>query len=468
MSTRHTTKTVAIVGGGASGALTAYHLVRQNMPARIIVLDPRPNIGLGLAYSTPSLRHLLNVPAGKISALPDEPGHFLAWLRKNYDPAASAETFAPRAVFGRYLQSIFTEARGVELLQASVVNYRRLRSGGILVLDNGTEVYADRVVMATGNFDPAILPGVTEAATRTGAYHHNAWTPAAYEGLAPDAPVTLIGTGLTAVDVVLRLRELGHRGVVTAVSRHGIFPNRHAPYTPIASSVIPKDTPATCVAYVKALHSAIRGGIEWRAAIDSLRAWTNDLWLALPLKEQQRFRRHLQRRWDVVRHRMAPPIADLIDAELQAETLVIREGHFAGVDTDGTTHRLSIQTPQGTQTLETTRVINCTGPSMNYRRVASPLLKSLFSQGLATAGPLGAGFRCAPNGAMIDAHGRPSETLFNLGPGRLGTLLESIAIPEIRNQAVELAEELRIGLFPAAQEETRGAYTAMVAEPAVA
>jgi len=35
-----------------------------------------------------------------------------------------------------------------------------------------------------------------------------------------------------------------------------------------------------------------------------------------------------------------------------------------------------------------------------------------------------------------------TEVLFNLGPGRLGTLLESIAIPEIREQAVELAEML--------------------------
>jgi hydroxyacylglutathione hydrolase len=32
--------------------------------------------------------------------------------------------------------------------------------------------------------------------------------------------------------------------------------------------------------------------------------------------------------------------------------------------------------------------------------------------------------------------------IFNLGPGRLGDLLESIAVPEIRQQAVELASIL--------------------------
>jgi hydroxyacylglutathione hydrolase len=40
---------------------------------------------------------------------------------------------------------------------------------------------------------------------------------------------------------------------------------------------------------------------------------------------------------------------------------------------------------------------------------------------------------------MVDAHGHASEVLFNLGPGRLGTVIETIAIPEIRQQACEIA-----------------------------
>ena len=79
---------------------------------------------------------------------------------------------------------------------------------------------------------------------------------------------------------------------------------------------------------------------------------------------------------------------------------------------------------------------------MNYRRVSSTLLQNLFKRGLVTAGPLGAGFHCSQDGAVIDAGGRASEIIFNLGPGRLGDLLESIAIPEIRQQAVELASTL--------------------------
>ena len=79
---------------------------------------------------------------------------------------------------------------------------------------------------------------------------------------------------------------------------------------------------------------------------------------------------------------------------------------------------------------------------MNYRRVPSTLLQNLFRRGLITSGPLGTGFHCSQDGAVIDASGHTSEIIFNLGPGRLGDLLESIAVPEIRQQAVELASTL--------------------------
>jgi hydroxyacylglutathione hydrolase len=80
---------------------------------------------------------------------------------------------------------------------------------------------------------------------------------------------------------------------------------------------------------------------------------------------------------------------------------------------------------------------------MNYRRVPSVLLQNLFGRGLITSGPLGTGFHCAETGAVIDATGRASKIIFNLGPGRLGDLIESIAIPEIRQQAVDIASTLK-------------------------
>ena len=439
-------KTIVIIGGGVSGALTAYHVRHLDKTVRIVIIDPRPHIGLGLAYSTPTLCHLLNVPAGKISALPDQPDHFLKWLKIHFDPHANEETFAPRAVFGRYIQSLLEAAPQIEFIRATVLDCDFDKTTATVTLDNRQQLQADRVVLATGNFDPAPLPGIADACQRDGTYRHNAWDTETYNHVDPMAPIALIGTGLTAVDVLLRLREGGHRGTITALSRHAVFPHRHQPHPTLPAPVIPVGTTPTCLAYARVLKSAIQSGIDWRSAIDSLRATTNDLWLALPLAEQRRFRRHLQRRWDVVRHRMAPTIADTIDAERAAGTLQVLHGQLTAIDpgSDGMAI-VTLGGPAGRAQFTSARVINCTGPNMNYQKVGVPLLSNLFSKGKVTAGPLGGGFRCDSHGAVIDSDHQPSKYLFNIGPGRLGTLLESIAVPELRQQAVALAGELTSG-----------------------
>jgi hydroxyacylglutathione hydrolase len=437
------TSTYIIIGGGVSGTLTACHLARRTQRARILLIEPRPEAGLGLAYSTPSLRHLLNVPAGKISALPEQPDHFLRWAQRHYDPALTEADFAPRAIFGQYIQSLLAKTPEVEHLQATAVHCRLDDGRAVVTLEDGSTVAGDVVVLATGNFDPAPLPGVAYETVRSGVYRHSAWDQGTYRGLDPEAEIALIGTGLTAVDVILRLRETGHRGRITAVSRHGVFPNRHARYTPLAQCVITGKPPATALALVRAVHEAIRAGHPWRAVIDSLRARTNELWLALPSEEQRRFRRHLQRRWEVVRHRMAPPIADAIDAELRAGTVVIRHGSLETVTPEGDGAWVRARARGGAIfQVRAARVINCTGPDMNYRRAGSALLNSLFAQGLITAGPLGGGLWSDEAGALRAADGSFSEMLFTLGPARQGTLLESIAVPELRLQAVALAELL--------------------------
>jgi hydroxyacylglutathione hydrolase len=482
IATQQQQTTVAIIGGGVAGALTAYQLIEQSrvhrLAIRVIVIDPRPELGLGLAFSTPSMRHLLNVPTSKISALPHDPDHFLRWIHANYDADAKPFSFMPRAIFGKYIRSIYAQvADSIEHLQTTVTDLHKTSAGITLTVSMSqkprcpilrevkggtnnapttglTTLHADYVVFATGNFDPPMLPNIAPAAIANGLYCNNAWLADTFDNLAPDASITLIGTGLTAVDVLLRLRELGHRGTVTALSRHGLFSSRHVETAPAPAPVIDSTTPRTALAYLRAIRAAMRSGIPWRAAIDSIRLTTNDLWFRLPLEEQRRFRRHLLHRWYIVRHRMAPAIADFVDDELAAGTLVVREGAFAGITvTDGAAN-VSITTHNSTESFAAARVINCTGPGTNYRKVDSPLMQSIFAQGIATSGPHLGAFNTTATGAMIDAKGHASPILFNLGPGRLGTVIETIAIPEIRQQAFEIATLIATRTTEALQQST--------------
>jgi hydroxyacylglutathione hydrolase len=145
---------------------------------------------------------------------------------------------------------------------------------------------------------------------------------------------------------------------------------------------------------------------------------------------------------------MAPPIADIVESELRNGTLEIRGGYLKAIDASPAGAYLTVRGHDDSEGFYADRVINCTGPSMNYRRVPSTLLQNLFERGLVTSGPLGAGFHCSQDGAVIDLGGHASEIIFNLGPGRLGDLLESIAVPEIRQQASELAATLADRMRP--------------------
>ena len=95
---------IAIVGGGASGALMTAHLLKCAGDAvRVTLIEPREQIGRGLAYATENDSHRLNVRASNMSAFPDDPDHFWRWLRANGHGGEDRFCFVPRLVYGRYL-----------------------------------------------------------------------------------------------------------------------------------------------------------------------------------------------------------------------------------------------------------------------------------------------------------------------------------------------------------------------------
>ncbi|HET9450158.1 MAG TPA: FAD/NAD(P)-binding protein [Aggregicoccus sp.] len=443
---------VAILGAGASGALLAAALLRTaRAPLRVLLLEQSGRFYRGPAYTTTEPQHLLNVPAGRMSALAEDPGHFLRWLR-TVVPGAQETDFVPRARYAQYLDAVLAEAYaaavpGVTLTQrhAQARRLTLLPDGALLQLEDGVRVRAARAVLALGNRPPAPLPVPDGGLYASARYVALPWeSGVGLEASAPEESVLLLGSGLTAVDVALSLQARGHRGPVHLLSRHGLLPQVHragvAPhaFAPVATGA--RGLLRELRAEVARVEAA---GGDWRSVVDALRPHTAALWQRLDVAQKQRFLRHLRALWEVHRHRMAPQVGAAIEGLRAAGQLHLHAAHVQAfaLEEDGVRVRLRPRGQREQTQLRVHWVLNCTGPASLLSEPPGSLVGVLLSSGLARADPLRLGLETR-EGALVDAQGRPSPRLFALGGVRRPELWESTAIPEIRTQAQALAQRL--------------------------
>jgi uncharacterized NAD(P)/FAD-binding protein YdhS len=442
---------VAIVGGGCSGLLVALHLLRGGFRDRLTVIEPREQIGLGLAYSTPFQEHLLNVRAGKMSAFPDQPAHFLDWLRARHWRDATEDSFAPRRWFGQYLNEVLRATLRADAdicfnhVRAEALDASLDGSGACLTLGNGETVLADRVVLALGNPASCPTPGMLRQGLEDH-WHLSPWFGDALQVRFAGERILLMGTGLTAVDALLAVKSQPNYGEVFMLSSRGILPQVHNP------KVSPGDPPPLRNrGNVRLLFRELREHIQatrqkdlcWRTVIDALRPLSNQLWAELPLQDRKRFLRHLKRYWEPHRHRMAPEVRSRLEEYRADGGMQVIAGKLLEAQLRGHQVQVRVRMRHGVEkTLDVDRIISCTGVQENYTDSSRPLIHALVAKGLAQANDLGIGFRTDGHGALMDASRHPSSVFFTLGPPRRGELFESTAVPEIRDQAEALASHL--------------------------
>lgn len=426
---------VGIIGGGASGALLAARLLRDAIrPVRVVVFEPRPTLGEGVAYATADPVHLLNVPACGMSALPEDMDHFRRW-------AGCEDTdFLPRIRYAEYLCFVLDEAEHNAVSGSSLVHVQQtvvdlgLSPRPWVSMDDGTTTSFDSLVLATGHTLPAVLPQVEDLARRSPGFIENPWAPDGLDGIGPGDEVLIIGTGLTSVDVSLSILSRVEDAQLHAVSRHGLLPLAHEdPWRPRlpAPDIDLDDVDVIGIASYIRSH-----GDDWRRAVDSLRPLSADIWLGMDDSARSGFLRHLSRYWGIHRHRMAPQIARAFGSHLDSGSIRVHQASILGIRLDG--DRLVTSLSDGT-VLATDHVVLCTGPSGDLRE--EPLAGLLMSRGTARPGPSGTGYLVdAVTGAVITSEGVADNRLLTLGPLRLGVLWESLAMPEIRVQAADAAE----------------------------
>jgi uncharacterized NAD(P)/FAD-binding protein YdhS len=453
---------IGVVGGGFTGAVFCVHLANiSNVPLDIDVIEPREQVGFGLAYGSCGEEHRINVPSDRMSVFAERPRDFTGWLELSgcieADPAGrtpNGDFYSTRTDFGRYVaHSLGAAAKG----NLSGSRFRHRRQSAVAVepvdqrwrvhLDDGTTAdYVQLVLAATYATSDFRVP-IDAPALSLPSLIADPLDGEAIKALPHNANVGIIGTGLTMCDVVVTLRTHNHRGPISTISRHGLIPRPHAGFCTTFDLFRNDPLPDSAIDLLRLLRRRIvdaqEAGETWHVVIDALRFHLTHYWPALPLSQRKKIARHLRTWWDVHRFRMAPQVDSLITKGRAEGWLSIHAGrvHRIGVAGD----RLSLEwTPRTSRRRTSTfdAIVNCTGPDSDIGRSPNPMLRGAVDAGHIRPDALRTGIDVDEFGRVIAADGSISRGLWAAGPLARAVVGEATGVPEASGHARVVAGSL--------------------------
>lgn len=444
-------KHITLIGAGFCGAALVRELAyRADASTRITLVGMGDTFGSGVAYGAARPEHLLNVRARDLGIDPDEPGGFADALHLG---EAGRQAFLPRLAYADYLRgelsaAMASSAAHIVCKPQEAIAAERTQRGYRIFLADGEAFDSDQLVLAVGALAPQALPGIGPRLSVHPRYIGWPWQPGALDGVAPQARVLIVGTGLTMVDVALSLQARGHTGALHAISRRGLVPQAHeaepGPAVELPPAVQQALRAGDLGAALRGVHRAVRAGAPWRGVVDALRPHLQPMWRKLDTRRRARFLRHLRPYWEAARHRVAPAAAGVLAdlrtrGQLQLEAARLLRARWTPEGLEAVLRR------RGEEDSRTERydvLIRATGLDTDIDRTSDPLIAGMREAGLLQADPLGLGVGVDEDFRVRDAAGRALPGLYCLGPLLRGALWEITAVPELRVAARKLARHL--------------------------
>ncbi|MDB6077125.1 MAG: hypothetical protein JWO82_872 [Akkermansiaceae bacterium] len=444
---------IAVVGAGFSGTLTAIHLALRLPDWPVILFEESKEAGPGLAYRQDDAHALLNVPARRMSAFPDEPDHFYQYVRRQFGDTVGPEDFLPRRVYGAYIKNCLEEALGkctnLRVDHRGVIDVQTNPSGSaaLITLKDHTVQMCSRVVLATGNQGSAFSSSLWAQHTLPGR------KASSYEKIAPGDTVLVIGTGLTMIDAVLELERQGNAAEIHAISRNGLLPRHYRPASSLATpdlSELP-DVPLreSVRLFRRALKEHEKQGGDWRDLFAALRPTTPALWQEMSPRDRKRFLRFVSPFWEVHRHQCAPASREKFDKLVDLGKVDLRRGTIVSVENKDGRLRLGLaprNRAAATRWLDADHIIDATGPARDISTITHPLIANLLRRGFLVPDENRLGAQVHPDYRALQRGGEPSDWLFITGPMLRARFFEATAVPELRLHAAALAARVAADL----------------------
>lgn len=393
---------IAIIGCGASGTMILANLVRfaKYEELEITVFHHGTPLACGIAYSTQTDSHLLNVTASEMGVWSGNKNDFYEWLQKYHPGKYHEKSFVPRKIFGEYLKTILEEAK----CTAETKNIKV-----IFINKEITElpIGFDHICLALGNklkkFD------LQESEFNGTSVKHMA----------------IAGTGLSMIDAVIWLDEQNYRGKITLLSLNGKLPYPHSLDTKVKviNTARPGDDLATVL---EKFQEMVKQYHDWRSVVDSFHTHCNQIWYKWSLADKQEFLAKYNSDWGLLRHRIAVEMDQQARNFFDKIKLEIISSKVDSVTAAGNGYKVILNNGHY---IDCNKVINCMGLNLDAR--AHPIYADLINKGVLQTSDV-----------KIGVVPPQQENLHIIGSALIGYLFESIAIPDLRHQAVAIARKI--------------------------
>lgn len=225
---------IAIVGLGTAGVCMLDGLEQafgDRSDISLTLYDPAAEPWRGRAFQADSTCILANIPLSGMSIRHGDSSHAERWFVRQglWEGGSPQEAFLPRQFYGDYIaqhagqlvRDLRRRGWRVELVQQRVTSIAPAGSSRYILEADGRRDEFDYVILCAGG---SVLASPYDLDGCDGYIADPYPTRERLSDIAPDASVGVLGSGLTAVDIAVALKERGHAGPVRMYSRSGLLP----------------------------------------------------------------------------------------------------------------------------------------------------------------------------------------------------------------------------------------------------
>ena len=311
------TTAFGIIGDGYTAAVLVYHLIKAGISPQQITVFGKGKLGQGRAYGTEHSAFRLNVRAELMQIDESKPNDFKNWAENNInDPEAKTEAgdFFRRRDFARYVTEQVTQClqgRDLRQITSHITSLEHSGKDWRLTNESGNVHLCQQVILATGNPPSEAFFDIPQSLKEK--VNLSPWDGKGFAQISASDHVSIIGGGLTGLDLVTALSRQEYNGKVSLITPGGHLPPQQLLWDlrkaeNNKSKLWSRKMSARSFArvFLKTIDLSKLDDVSEQEKFEALRLDFNFYWRQLSLEDRTRLLKRFGWIWQKLRYRATP------------------------------------------------------------------------------------------------------------------------------------------------------------------